>query len=70
MAVFIQQIRMEWRIQFRRPFVWFCIAAFFAVAFSDTLQAGWAGQGQEWINGGAAIAGRAIIYSLLGAIAV
>ncbi|MEM9943981.1 MAG: hypothetical protein AAF939_20655, partial [Planctomycetota bacterium] len=67
---FVEQVKLEWRIQLRRPFVWFCLFGFFAIAWSDTFQAGLQGNGNLWINGAAAICNRAIIYSLLGVIAV
>jgi hypothetical protein len=61
---------MEWRIQRRRPFVWFCFVAFFAIAFGDTVQTGWQAVGNQWVNGASTITQRALIYSLLGVIAV
>ena len=60
---------MEVRSQCRRPFVWFCIVAYFLLATADTAQAGWSASGGAWINGADAIATRAIIYSILGVIA-
>ncbi|MEM8680003.1 MAG: ABC transporter permease, partial [Planctomycetota bacterium] len=66
----LDQLHFESLTQRRRPFVWFCIAAFFGIAFFDTVQTGWQGQGNLWINGAAVITTRAIIYSLLGAVAV
>ncbi|MEM9358609.1 MAG: hypothetical protein AAGB04_20715, partial [Pseudomonadota bacterium] len=65
-----QQIAMEWRLQWRRPFVWFCLIAYFALAFGDTVQSGLSATGNLWINGADMIARRALIYSLLGTLAV
>ncbi|MEM8756743.1 MAG: hypothetical protein AAGF47_03060 [Planctomycetota bacterium] len=62
----LAQIHNEWRLQRRRPFVWFCLAAYFLLAVGDTVQAGWSAEGGMLINGADQIATRAIIYSLLG----
>ncbi|MEM9167821.1 MAG: hypothetical protein AAGB48_12460 [Planctomycetota bacterium] len=56
----------EWRMQRRRPFVWFCLFAYFLLAIGDTVQAGWSAEGGILINGADQIATRSIIYSLLG----
>lgn len=56
-------------MQRRRPFVWFCVAGYFLLAFGDTMRAGWSASGNTWINGGSMITTRAIIYSVLGVIA-
>ncbi|MEN1680574.1 MAG: hypothetical protein AAGJ46_13375 [Planctomycetota bacterium] len=60
---------MELRQQLRRPFIWFCLLAYFALAFGDTLQSGWSATGNVWVNGADMIARRALIYSLLGTLA-
>ncbi|MFI4860949.1 MAG: hypothetical protein ACIAXF_09745 [Phycisphaerales bacterium JB063] len=69
MAGLIEQMRLEWRYQRRRPFVWFCLAAYFLLSFSDTVRTGWGASGNFWINGGSYITIRAIIYSVLGVVA-
>ncbi|MEM1107841.1 MAG: hypothetical protein AAGH99_04040 [Planctomycetota bacterium] len=66
MGVFWSQVAQEWRMQRRRPFVWFCLIAYFLLAIGDTVQAGWSASGGSWINGADAIATRSIIYSILG----
>ncbi|QDU61960.1 ABC-2 family transporter protein [Planctomycetes bacterium Pan216] len=68
--MFLQQMLLEWRIQRRRPLVWFCFLAFFSLALSDTMRAGWSAEGHVWINGAGIITNRAVIYSLLGVAAV
>ncbi|MEM9185906.1 MAG: hypothetical protein AAGB00_05350 [Planctomycetota bacterium] len=67
---FTEQLRMEWRQQARRPVVWFCLLAYFALAVGDTLQSGWSATGNLWVNGADMIARRSLIYSLLGTLAV
>ncbi|MEM9173795.1 MAG: ABC transporter permease [Myxococcota bacterium] len=59
----------EWRAQWRRPFPRICLLLNFGIAFGDALQVGLAGGGQEWVNGGATISGRALILSVLGVLA-
>ena len=66
----LQTIYMESCQQFRRPFVWFCFVCYFAIAFGDTVQSGWTASGNIWINGADMIVRRAIIYSILGSLAV
>ncbi|MCP4194752.1 MAG: hypothetical protein GY768_29460 [Planctomycetaceae bacterium] len=66
---FREQISMEFRQQFRRPLVWFCLFSFLALAIGDTLQSGWSSLGNIWINGADMIVRRAIIYSVLGTLA-
>ena len=61
---------MEWRQQWRRPFVWFCLIAYFVLALGDTLQSGLSATGNVWVNGADMIVRRALIYSLLGTLAV
>ncbi|MEL6180455.1 MAG: hypothetical protein AAFS10_15960, partial [Myxococcota bacterium] len=60
-GAWVEQLRLEWRLQRRRPFVWFCALAFFAIAFGDTIQIGLSGEGYEWINGPSMIGTRSII---------
>jgi len=64
-TAFWSQVVNEWRLQRRRPFVWFCLVAYFLLAVGDTVQAGWSASGGSWINGADAIATRSIIYSIL-----
>ena len=61
---------MEWRQQWRRPFVWFCLIAYFVLALGDTLQSGLSATGNVWVNGADMIVRRALTYSLLGTLAV
>lgn len=70
MGALLEQMRLEWRIQRRRPFVWFCFLGYFLLAFGDTVRSGWSATGNFWINGGSMITIRAIIYSVLGVVAV
>lgn len=65
-APLLAQMATEWRLQRRRPFVWFCLVAYFVLALGDTVQAGWSAEGGIFINGADQIATRSIIYSLLG----
>lgn len=60
------QMHLEWRMQLRRPLVWFCLVVYLLLAIGDTVQAGWSATGGSLINGADAIATRSIIYSLLG----
>ncbi len=60
---------MEWLQQMRRPIIWFCLIAYFALAFFDTVQSGWSATGNIWINGADMILRRALIYSIIGTIA-
>ncbi|MEM1330933.1 MAG: hypothetical protein AAGG07_10260 [Planctomycetota bacterium] len=68
-APLLGQIRTEWLLQRRRPFVWFCLATYLVLAIGDTVQAGWTAEGGLKINGADMLSTRAIIYSLLGVIA-
>lgn len=70
MSEFLAQLRMELRQQATRPFVWFCLAASFALAFGATLENGFGARGYSWVNGGDAIATRAMLLSVLGIIAI
>ncbi|MBK1854098.1 hypothetical protein JO972_03970 [Verrucomicrobiaceae bacterium 5K15] len=60
----------EFRLQLRRPYVWFCFINFFLLGLLDTMQTGLQSQGHSWINGAAMICNRGIIYSLLGTVAI
>ncbi|MEM7577755.1 MAG: hypothetical protein AAF328_09790 [Planctomycetota bacterium] len=62
---FAGQARAEWRLQLRRPFVWFALLGYFLLAVGDTVQAGWSASGGAWINGADTLATRSIVYSLL-----
>ena len=70
MSPFLIQIRQEWRYQRRRPFVWICMAIYFAIAFGDAYQAGVGQGGYQWVNGGDSVMTRAVVLSLLGILAV
>ncbi|MEM8570003.1 MAG: hypothetical protein AAGG56_03745 [Pseudomonadota bacterium] len=69
MSAFLAEMRMEWRLQRARPFVWFCLAASFALAFGATVENGLGARGFSWVNGADAIATRALILSVLSIIA-
>lgn len=70
MTPWLAQLRHEWRVQCRRPFVILCALIYFAIAFGDAYQAGLAGDGFQWINGADAIATRSVILSLFGILAI
>ncbi|MEM7084379.1 MAG: hypothetical protein AAF465_16760 [Pseudomonadota bacterium] len=69
MSPLTAQLLMEWRYQRRRPFVWICIAIYFAIAFGDAYQNGIAVGGFQWVNGADAVMTRSVILSLLGILA-
>ncbi|MEM9372945.1 MAG: hypothetical protein AAGA55_04805, partial [Planctomycetota bacterium] len=69
MRAFLAQSRIEVRTQTRRPFMWFCLVAYFLLGVGDTWQAGLSATGGVWINGADTLSTRAMIYSLLGALA-
>lgn len=70
MTSFIAQMRMEWRQQWQRPFVWFALLAYFLLAFSATLEFAYSSSGYSWVNGVDAILTRALILSVLGIVGV
>ncbi|MEM9056023.1 MAG: hypothetical protein AAGD86_01025, partial [Pseudomonadota bacterium] len=69
MSPLAAQLVAEWRYQRRRPFVWACIAVYFAIAFGDAYQIGVGDGGFLWVNGAGSIAARATMLSLLGVLA-
>lgn len=68
LASFLAQMKMEWRLQMARPFVWFCAFGFFALAFGATLENAFGTSGYTWVNGASEIGTRALILSILGII--
>ncbi|MFV0359990.1 hypothetical protein [Tropicimonas sp.] len=68
MRAFITQMRMEWRLQWSRPFVWFCLIASLLLAAAATVENAYGVRGFGWVNGGDAIATRALMLSVLGVI--
>lgn len=66
MTGFLAQMRMEWRLQWSRPFVWFCLLASFALAAGATIENGFGARGFGWVNGADAVATRALMLSVLG----
>ncbi|MFV0473686.1 MAG: ABC transporter permease [Pikeienuella sp.] len=70
MNEFLAEMRMEWRSQWARPFVWFCLLGSFALAGAATLENAYGVRGFAWVNGGDAIATRALMLSVLGIIIV
>lgn len=66
MTAMLAVMRMEARLQWSRPFLWFALAASFALAFAATAQNGLGVHGLSWVNGGDAIATRALLLSVLG----
>ncbi|MBR00690.1 MAG: hypothetical protein CMO60_07505 [Verrucomicrobiales bacterium] len=70
MTRFLAQLKHEWRLQRRRPFVIICAGIYFMIAFGDAYQAGLAGDGFQWINGADAISTRSVILSLFGILAI
>lgn len=66
MTELLAQMRMEWRLQWSRPFVWFSLFASFALAAAATIENGFGVRGFSWVNGGDAVATRALMLSVLG----
>lgn len=66
MTEFLAQMRMEWRLQWSRPFVWFSLLASLALAAAATIENGYGVRGFGWVNGGDAVATRALMLSVLG----
>lgn len=66
MTELLAQMRMEWRLQWSRAFVWFCLCISFVLAAAATIENGYGVRGFSWVNGGDAIATRAMMLSVLG----
>lgn len=62
------QMRMEWRQQWARPFVWFSLLGSVLLAAAATVENAFGMRGFSWINGADAVATRALMLSVLGVI--